>query len=211
MSCPVAETCFKVLDAHFMGASRHVLFDDFAEAWSAVGVRARQDSPKATTKRLRAFFCIETTYHLIFPGLALPPGMVGLRETFLSSHFDRSHDGLTKVVSLCEEAYRGLTIEQGEMQMSRQVNNVFAKVDMLMDRPRLVAEKLELMSRELRPMLRGSTNNIWRVGRSFADVLLNTETPFETCMRYLNMLLDVSIHNPVSPWSMKKPPESLSI
>lgn len=210
MSCPVSEACFKVVDAHYMGASRRFLVADFADTWRSVGDRAQHDSPMATTKRLRAFFCVETTYHLIFPGLNLPPGMVGLREQFLSSRFERSHEGLGSVLSLCEEAYRGLTIEHGEMHLSRQVNNVFAHVDALMNRPRVVTEKLELSARELRPMLRGSTQNIGRVGRLFGEVLLETETSIEMCARYLNTMLDISIHNPVSPWSMKLSPASLS-
>lgn len=205
MSCPVTEACYKVVNDHHMLGSRRFLVADIAEEWEELGQRIRANTPKVTTKRLRAFFCIETLCHVIVPGLDLPPGMVGLRERFVRTRFERSYGGLGEIIELCQESYRGLTIEQGEMQLSGQVNNAFLRVDKLMDGSRSTIALLERSARELRPMLRGTTNNIPRIGQYFGTVLVDTSVSIELCARYLRTLLSVSIHNPVSPWSMNLP------
>jgi len=96
------------------------------------------------------------------------------------------------------------------MQLENKPNNLFEHVTDRLEVPRTVAEQCELAARTLRPMLRGSTNRIGTVGRLLGEVLVVADFKLEGVMRYLHTMLDVSIHNPVSPWSMQKLQESLS-
>jgi hypothetical protein len=205
MSCPVADGCYRVVHEYCFAPNRRVLFEDLESDWKALGARIKADEPKVTTKRLRGFFCIETMYHLVFPSLQLPTELVGLRETFVTARFERDHAGLGKVINICQSTYRGITVAQGEMHLSDKPNNMLAQVSKLMAAPRAVSNSCERAARLLRPMLRGSVRGIGVVGRCFGDALQAGDVQPDTTMRYLNNMLDVSVHNPVSPWSMKNP------
>lgn len=211
MSCPVADGAYKAVHEFTFGGSRRFLFEDIEADWKKLGVRIKADAPKVTTKRLRGFYCIEVIYHLIFPSLELPVGLVNLRERFLNSRFDRDHAGLGEVIELCQSTYVGITVEQGEMELSNNFNNLFEHVTTRMEIPRAVAENCEKSARILRPILRGPTNRIGMIGRLFGEVMVFGDFKIEGVMRYLHTMLDVSIHNPVSPWTMQKPQESLFI
>ena len=211
MSCPVADGAYKVVHETYFGGSRRFLYEDLEPEWKKLGVRLKADAPKVSTKRLRGFYCIEVMYHLLFPSLELPDELVELREQFLTSRFNRDHAGLGDVIQLCRKTYSGITIAKGEMQLSCQPNNLFEHMTERMDMPRAVSTACEKAARALRPALRGPTNRIGTVGRIFGEALVVTHTNPETSMRYLHTMLDVSIHNPVSPWSMTNSQESPSI
>ena len=202
MSCPVADGTYKVVHEACFGGNRRFLYEDLEPEWKALGVRIKADAPKVSTKRLRGFYCIEVMYHLLFPSLELPTELVGLREQFLTSRFQRDYAGLGEVIHMCRKTYSGITIAKGEMQLSRSPNNLFEHMTERMDIPRAVSAACEQAARALRPMLRGPTNRIGTVGRLFGEALTFAHNKPETAMRYLHTMLDVSIHNPVSPWSM---------
>ena len=211
MSCPITKCCFDVINTHCFSPGRQQLFEDVRDRWSELETRISTHTPKVTTKRLRGFYSIEVMYHLLLPSLYFPLGGVGYRSRFLQSRFARDHAGLGELIALCAQAERELTIEHGELELDGSKANTFIQSRRLHVTRGALAH-CERAARLLRPMLRGTTQSMGAIGAYLGEVILCADSAnLDVPLHYLNTMLDVSIHNPVSPWTMKSYPVLLSI
>jgi hypothetical protein len=208
MSCPVTSGAFKALNEYFFeqapgGKNRRVLYEELRDRWLELEERISQDEPKISTKRLRAFYAIEIFYYVLIPGLTLPANLVDVRSSFLLAKFERSRAGLTNLIELCEDTSRRIVVEQGELQLGVEPKSALiararhgvAALDPVGSVVMLCAEA----AKTLRPRMRGKTTGIMRVGKLLGDGLIIASTSLEQCMHYLRTMLEISIHNPVSP------------
>ena len=204
MTCPVTEACFRVVSEYCYSFSKQFLYEDYKDKWEELRQRISKAEPTETTQRLRAFFCIELMYHTIFPAFEVTKELHVLQLEMRNVKFPRDHDGLTKLITLCEKVERNITVTHGELLLSGiELDALASHALKITDKPRSVAESCALASRALRPLLRGSTLGIHSVGTYLGYSLVVANSTIETCARYMHTMLDVTIHNPVSPWSMK--------
>ena len=211
MTCPVTYAAWKVLDKHFFstpdekgsGSFRGMLYEDRKEPWKELEEAIKSDEPATDSKRLRAFYCIEVCYFMRLPGSTLLAQHVSIRERLIHARIPRSYEGLTQLIDFLTQVERIITVDVGEQSlggnMPRGMAGLLTKQT---DSTRNLIVHTTNMAKTLRPMLKGSVDHIGKVGELFG--YCSQDVSMEVCMQNLRTLLDISIHNTITPWRMNE-------
>ncbi len=203
MACPITHKCYKTLSRQFFTSSQRYLYEDLWDNWVEFGEEIQRDEPSEQALRLRGFYVVEVLFYILSSSWSGPPfGKPRiLRNTFQPP--ERSAEGLTRVISQCEEEISELAADQGEMELlgDEGEDATWKLLVEQMDKPKAVLTACAKAATVLRANLRGGTKCYASLGHLFAVALVRVNCTPETCLLHLTTLLRISLHNPVSPFN----------
>lgn len=198
MACPITKSAHKELTRRFF-IDQGYLYEDLLDRWESVGENASLSEPSEQALRLRGFYVVETAHRLI--DFRASSDTWDRLSSWALHRYPRSTEGLNRFIQDCTKVHRKLLVDQGEIRLME--GNSFS-CQAACDRIEGAMQVLSLCQQAggvLRARLLGGTHGFNQLGSLFGEALVNAKLSAEACIPYLETLLMIDIHNPVSPYN----------
>lgn len=201
MTCPVSSSAFEYTREHIFGEESFNLFEGSDGELDDLREVIESDRPTPATLRLRCFFAVECAVYVALRASFVQTGSSEL-ATRLSEvlPIERSHEGLTRLLSSLEDIEKSLRVDQLEFNLMGDHDNELGRFSAkLLERPKVIISNIIRMARALRPDLgRDTVLSAREVGEYLGRVLIDTFPDPATCFYWIRRMLNTSMENPTT-------------
>lgn len=200
MTCPITYACYRTLQQHFFAGSRMFLYADVEEQFNDLKQELQEHDPDHVVLLLRGFFAVELIYRFLLPQAFIELTHIATRDAFTQHQFERSHQGMDKLIEIIEQTNRRVQVDAGVLDMTGATSNQEKKFQA--DSMRRVVPMLRAAQEAAECMKQGldQRSKMVRVGELLGESLINGKVSAEATLDYIRTMLTITPDNPVTPW-----------
>lgn len=199
MTCPITFSCYKVVDEGYISTGKWTfLYEDLHESFVESKQTILDDEPTKQTQALRAFYALEYMYFQLLPKQIRVNEHLHWKHNF-EEQYERSCEGLELLIHVCEQTERRIFVDKGTFELSRRDASMFTTT--ALSRPLGLLQAVRTAAELLHAHMRGSNDSLGRMGEWLGKALIGCNQSLDQCLRVIEALYSISIHNPVSPCS----------
>lgn len=198
MTCPITLSCYKVVKEKYVDSGTYAfLNEDLHETFLEARHTIEDDEPSESTKALRAFYALEYMYFFLLPFKIKSSEHLRWKHNF-QEQFERSCEGLDVLIRLCEQTERRIVIDKGTLGLMNRDSSGFDTATM--NHPMWIISAAKDAAQRLRKHMAGNTTaSLAPIGCWLGHALHDGNQSLDQCIRVIQNLNSITIHNPVSP------------